>query len=387
MGLSRGVFLKGAGAVLVLVASGGVWRAVDQGIFSTGEGPAYEPWEDWRGEDLEGALALIPAAILASNAHDLQPWLFRVEDSRVDLFADQKRNDGAADPLRREQYMSLGCGLENLILAARARGYAYQLTLLPEESDPTHVARLDLSRGRERPSDLYGAIPHRHTNRHPFDTERQVPASTLDDLAALNDEADVTVFWFSSPKERKRIGDLTIAATEVFIADEEQSKDSNAGYRHDWDEIQYERDGITLDASGAPAPFRVVGKLLPETSREQNDKAWLTATRDRQVPTAAAFGIIAVRDAVDNAQRLKAGRICQRMHLWAITERLAMQPLNQINERADREEQLGIEPRFGDALKELVEDPDWRGIFTFRTGLSTTEALKSPRRAIEEVLV
>src|SRR5215216_6714987 len=117
-----------------------------------------------------------------------------------------------------------------------------------------YVARLTLSPGQERPSDLYEAIPHRHTNRYPYDTGRQVPAGTLDDLDALNDQADVKVFWFSSPEERKRIGDLTIAATEAFIADEEQSSDSNAWYRHDWDEIQHKRDGITLDASGAPFP-------------------------------------------------------------------------------------------------------------------------------------
>lgn len=35
-------------ATLVLVAGGGVWRAADQGVFSTGEGPAYIPWTDWR---------------------------------------------------------------------------------------------------------------------------------------------------------------------------------------------------------------------------------------------------------------------------------------------------------------------------------------------------
>ena len=386
-GVSRRTFLKGAGAVVMLVAAGGVWRAADQRVFSTGEGPAYKPWENWRGDTLEGALALVPAAILASNAHNIQPWLFRIEESRIDLFVDRERNDGAADPLRREQYMSLGCALENLILAAQARGYAHQLTLMPEGSDSTYVARLTLSPGQERPSDLYEAIPHRHTNRYPYDTGRQVPAGTLDDLDALNDQADVKVFWFSSPEERKRIGDLTIAATEAFIADEEQSSDSNAWYRHDWDEIQHKRDGITLDASGAPFLLRVVGKIFPESSREQNDKTWLTVTKDKQVPTAAAFGIIAVRDARDDGQRLRAGRIWQRMHLWATAEKLAMQPLNQINERADREEQLGIEPRFGDALKELLGDPRWQGAFSFRMGYPTETAPESPRRSVDEVVV
>ena len=64
-----------------------------------------------------------------------------------------------------------------------------------------------------------------------------------------------------------------------------------------------------------------------------------------------------------------------------------MQPLNQIHERADREKVLSIEPRFGDALEELIGDPGWRGMFTFRTGYPTTAALESPRRAVEDVLL
>jgi hypothetical protein len=41
-------FLKAAGATTVIVAGGTVWRAFDQGVFSTGQGPTYEPWETWR---------------------------------------------------------------------------------------------------------------------------------------------------------------------------------------------------------------------------------------------------------------------------------------------------------------------------------------------------
>jgi len=36
--IGRRGFLKGAGAVTVVVAGGTVWRAFDQGVFSTGQG-------------------------------------------------------------------------------------------------------------------------------------------------------------------------------------------------------------------------------------------------------------------------------------------------------------------------------------------------------------
>ena len=110
-------------------------------------------------------------------------------------------------------------------------------------------------------------------------------------------------------------------------------------------------------------------------------------TREIHVGTARAFGIVAVRDSRDNAQRLRGGRAWQRMHLWATTQGLAMQPLNQMTERADREAQLGLKPDFGDVLKDLVGEPGWQALMPFRVGYPTAEARLSPRRAVGDVVV
>jgi hypothetical protein len=66
---------------------------------------------------------------------------------------------------------------------------------------------------------------------------------------------------------------------------------------------------------------------------------------------------------------------------------LAMQPMNQMTERADRERSLGIEQTFGKALKELIANPNWQALFTYRLGYPTIEALSSPRRSVQEVVV
>jgi hypothetical protein len=75
------------------------------------------------------------------------------------------------------------------------------------------------------------------------------------------------------------------------------------------------------------------------------------------------------------------------MHLWATHRGLAAQPLNQMSERADRERQLGIEPRFGEALKTLVGDASMRALMPFRIGYPTMQAGPSPRRDLQSVLV
>ena len=75
------------------------------------------------------------------------------------------------------------------------------------------------------------------------------------------------------------------------------------------------------------------------------------------------------------------------MHLLATTKGLAAQPLNQMSERADREQQLGIEPRFGKVLTELVADAGSQALMPFRIGYPTVEGKPSPRRDIQSVLV
>jgi hypothetical protein len=386
--VKRRTFLKGAGVVTVLAVGGGVWRAYNQGVFSTGQGSAYEPWKNWRSDKSEGPVALVRAAILAANPHDSQPWLFRVIESRIDLFADTNRRIGAIDPYLREMYIGLGCALENLLLAADANGYAYHLSLLPEKSNPNYAAKIDLSTGDTFESDLYRAIPNRHTNRGPYAKDQQVPSEFLDKLKLLsNNESDVTLFWFTTEAERRRVGDLIAQATEAIIADKEQPRDSARWFRSKWRDLQHYRDGITVDATGSPWYLRALAKILPQQSREENDQFWLKTTTEVHVATASAFGILAVRDQDDHSQRMRCGRMWQRMHLWATVQGMAMQPLNQMPERAAREEVLALKPKFRNVLRDLAGGSEWQALMFFRTGYPTTEALPSPRRSVEEVVV
>jgi hypothetical protein len=133
--------------------------------------------------------------------------------------------------------------------------------------------------------------------------------------------------------------------------------------------------------------MRALAKFLPPLSPEQTDRFWLTATREIHVATASAFGIIAVRDARNTYQRVEAGRLWQRMHLFGTVQGIAMQPLNQPAERRDRELQLDHSPTFAKALSDLQQDDSWQAVMLFRLGFPTQDALLSPRRAIASALI
>lgn len=381
---SRRNILIGMGAAVGLGAAGVSWRAYDQGVFSVGQGPAYEAWESWQSGGAGQPLDMVRTAILAANPHDIQPWLFSVASSSINVYIDPGRNLGTVDPFGREVHIGLGCALENLVLAAEAGGFTPSLKLMPDASDPTHIAAIDILPGNKSTSDLYNAIPLRHTNRGAYEI-RVVPNETLDALKSLNQESDIGVLWFSSDDERKSAGDLIIASTEAFIADKVMSGDSSKWMRQDWQDIQRYKDGITLDAQGLSSIMLLAAKILPAQSQDENDKYWLQSTKDVHVATAGAFGLIVAKDGRDSVQRLKGGRLWQRMHLWATNGGIGMHPLNQVIECAERESVLGSEPKITNQLKALT-GPGWQPLMMFRLGYATTKAMASPRRPAEEVL-
>ena len=384
MKMDRRSFLK-VGCTLVVAAAGGaVYRAWAQGVFSAEQGPAYSPWHDWRG-GATAAERIVGAGLLAANPHNSQAWFFQVTPGAVDLFADYSRQIGVIDPVRREMHIGLGCVVENMALAARAEGYAAQVTLLPDSRQREHVAHLALTPSTPVAAELFNAIPNRHTNRGPYDRARPVTAQVLEALSALAADPAVRLIWHVEPAARDTFGCYAVAAAVALVADEQQSQDSYRWWRQSWPDVQAHRDGLTVDAQTMDAMTDLAAKWVPDLSRQQNDAYFVTNVRDVLVPTAAAFGLLAVRDGMDNALRMSAGRVWQRLHLWATAHGLAMQPLNQMCERADRERQLGLDPEFGRAVSDLAGG-EWYGIMPFRTGYPLRQAQPSPRRPMADVL-
>lgn len=115
---------------------------------------------------------VVSAAVRAPSVLNTQPWKFRASGSAIDVWADPTRSLGHLDPQGRELLMSCGAAVLNLRLAVAALGRAVSHRLLPQPSEPTWVANVQVG-GRYEPTAaerrLHAAIPNRRASRHPFD--------------------------------------------------------------------------------------------------------------------------------------------------------------------------------------------------------------------------
>lgn len=394
----RGVLKKlgAAAAGIAALAAGGLgWRAYVRGVLSAGTGPAYDPWRLWQADPGDPSTALLRAAILAANAHNTQPWLFRATEGRIDVFVDTARNTGTLDPYRRELHISLGCAIENMMVAARARGRDARLHLFPARLDTASpwpeirlAAVLELAPAPRRDEPLYAAIPRRHTDRAAYDRTRAIPPTVFRRLKALAaGEPALEVRLFTDGPRRWDFDAVVVEATRSIVADAEMMGDGRSWLRIGPDEILARRDGLTVDGLGFAPVTAAAIKMLPRAVVERGDRHWLDATRDVHLATAPATGLILVRDPYDVGQAVAAGRLWQRLHLWATTEGIAMQPLGQATALVDRERQLGRPPTMAKTLAALVGTSDSRAMLAFRLGYPTRPAAPGPRRALGEVVV
>ena len=391
--MRRRDFLKGAGVLTIAVVGGGVWRAWDQGVFSVGEGPAFEPWKDWRNAK-DSPLALVSAAILAASPHNTQPWLFKVSNSTIELYLDKRRNTGALDPYLREEHIAMGCALENLMRAAPANGYAATATVLPgqlgpipAEPKPELLARVELAPGNRVQDELYDAIPHRHTNRGPYDPHKPLPPDFLDALGPLPRDENVKLFLFPNEADRKKITAFSSVANNKLYSDPAVLTGTHPWYRLEWSAVEKYRDGLEIDNFGLPPVATDVAKIMPErmlvwlgshSAKDEYSKLMLTAP---------LVGFIAVRDRYDQQNCLLAGRTWQRLHLFATAKGIAARPDNEAVEMVDHQRWQGKPASYVALLNEITGDATWQPTFVFIMGYPTLAARESPRRPVDWVTV
>ena len=350
--------------------------------------PKTTPWEikegDFpaKGEPEDNLKFLIRYAILAPSSHNSQPWKFSIGGNEIRLFADKTRLLKVADADQRELNISVGCALENLLIAAEHFGYAHQEEYFPKGEDNLVVmVKLSPQQKIDKSRDpvLFEQIPKRYTNHNIYET-RKIPKAEMTRLHSCIYEEG---FWMFSTNEgpyilfteeelRRRIDDLITRADAIQLTDRAYTKELGFWFGQ--------------GAFGTPWLMAKIGQLALtylNISKGQTKK-------DSEMLLSAPALVALASAADDRKYQVMAGQIFDRIALTATSLGMAVHPMSQILEV----------PEIKAELRELLELPEVKAevaklsheehVFpqhTFRLGYAEPEKEHTPRRPLEEVLL
>ena len=147
---------------------------------------------------------ILRAGIAAPSADNSQPWRFAWSgDDELALRIDPARSGRVSDARYILSDLAAGACLENVLVRARALGYAADVQTFPRDDDELGVARIRWRRDPEGQSEpLAAAIEQRHTDRS-FPWRGPITADTQVRLdAQARSIPGARLWWPQSPDER-----------------------------------------------------------------------------------------------------------------------------------------------------------------------------------------
>ncbi len=305
---------------------------------------------------------LLRYAILAPSARNSQPWRFVVEANAVLIYPDLARWQAVADPEQRELYLSLGCAMENLLVAAEHFGFRFSVAHSQErfpEGPAVMIAfapggRRSRMRGRLRLETLLA----RRTAHGRFTGD----GVTIEDRQALIGcaEGDSVLAVFSDlPGHREKVEELYRRACEALLTREE--------YRRELAQV------VGEGAFGTPWPLSVLAGRAMSSERMARRLEGIELAALRSAPL---FGVVASRDDSRGSQ-LCSGQLLERVWLTATACGLGVQPVSAVVEV----------PKTRAELADIFALPDgYQAQELVRIGYPrSTRKRPTPRRPVEEV--
>jgi nucleotide-binding universal stress UspA family protein len=332
------------------VSSRGVWAVVE------------EDFPHWTSIETQLTF-LLRYAILAPSTRNSQPWNFSVQGSHIHLLADRRRAQSKADPDLRELYISLGCALENLLVAAEHFGFGHGVSYFPEPGRQDLVATIVFVPAgvprQARAGATLSAILRRHNDNSAF-RPCVVPNEVRLQLMACCVESDLQLYMTDDPQFRRWIDALTQEGDRAEFADPAFRRE--LGH---W---------IGQGAFGQPPLLARLGKLA--TSRV--DLGATVARQDHEIVESAALLGLICATGDSHLAHVKTGQLFERLWLTATAVGVSIHPMSQTMRR----------PELRTAVAELLPTSGWTPQHLFRVGFSYRQDERhTPRSPVEEVLL
>ncbi|MDP3093304.1 MAG: hypothetical protein Q8N16_00905 [bacterium] len=159
-------------------------------------------------------------AILAPSTHNSQPWLFKIKAPECQIYYDPKLLLPEADPKTRDLHISIGCAIENLILAATYFNIFDSISYGPFE-DKEQLAAIRFKKYTGARNDEYkrilDTITKRINARGLFSSE-PVPTNLINLISSATQHylvEGINVHWVTDKDKIIKLSRLTVEGLKI----------------------------------------------------------------------------------------------------------------------------------------------------------------------------
>ncbi|MBE9480411.1 MAG: hypothetical protein IMY69_01805 [Bacteroidetes bacterium] len=256
-------------------------------------------------------LKIIKYAAKAPSGHNTQPWKFKIGNDSISILPDFTRALLVVDSDNHALYISLGCALENLIIAANQFDYETKVTI-HNNGNETFI-QIDLYQVEEiKKTDLFNFIVKRQVTRNKYNPEKiqkEVLRELFDDVL----DKCVQVKLFLSKTEIETLTPYIIEGTNLQFNNKAFVKELVSWVRFSEKEVLLKGDGLWSASMGLPNMGRCVGNFVMKNfvTAKSEAKRW-----EKIISKSEGFALFMV-EKNDPEHWIKLGQAFQRFGLMA----------------------------------------------------------------------
>jgi len=314
---------------------------------------------------------IIHYTTLAPSGHNTQPWKFSVKNNSILIYPDYSRRLPVVDPDDHALFISLGCALENLIIAASHMGYSAKVECFPQNEEKDCIRITINKENIEFDPDLFDAITSRQATRSKYDG-RPIPAEDLEKLKQVSHQDKVSFVLFTEEKEIDPIIEFVKDANILQFRNKSFVNELIKWIRFSKKDALTSRDGLNSASMGLPFIPKWLGKFILATFATPYGEARKCEKLIRGSSGLALF----IAESNDKQSWINTGRSFERVVLKATSLNIKHahmnMPCEEIEIRTKLQKHLGLK--------------DEHPLLLLRIGYSNPKP-KSYRRPVEEVLV
>ena len=307
-------------------------------------------------------------AVLAPSTHNSQPWLFKIESNSCKIYYDKSLKIPEADPVGRDLYISMGCVVENLVVAASYFGMFKDLKVILDDS---LIAEVYFQEKGERNLDLnyfVDTIPRRVNARGLFESN-SLPESIQAEILSLKKDGRIRIDFITNKEKIKKLAAVTVDGLRLAYKKPAFRKEMSG-----WMQNSLSGKKIGLPGYSLRVPF-ILSFIIPTLVRFF-DISPLLAKLNYKSMASAPFICLFSSEESNPSVWFEVGRMTQRCMLH-------------LNSKDIRTSIFVASIEMGDLYRRVQEVAgiSLRPQFLFCAGCMKDVQKHSPRRSLEDKLI